>query len=440
LDEDREDSSLPSKICGGQDDLSDWLSSFNGFAPGRFQRSYQKWLSTRAPHWLLASLAHVSPSSPQAEELLAAAANVPHTSPAYWSALFYRERLLVQKGQLELARHELDAELTHADGLANPLNHSSENLFLALRARATADLDDYLRFAVRTPSTLVYMDEYNTKLTDDDKDPRDAYMRQTYAAPHFDDDAGAVINNYLSLPQLLKVAESASLPAGLRRDVALMALTRAIVTENASLTDQIAHAAANVAPDAASDLNAFLQAQNKQQKDFAAVWLILHHPEMQPALETGATRATASGQIDSFQDNWWAHFRFVPAADENDPEVLYYLHWWNRLPNHLKPVFPEGEIDAPKFQSDKDLASARADWRKLEKLEPAGDWLAAHTLQFAQTHPDDPRVPEALHLAVRATRFGGTGTRPPNYSKQAFLWLHKKYPNSEWTKKTPYWF
>jgi len=440
LDEHREDSSLSPNICAGNDDLSDWLHTFSGSPEKNFRHAYEKWQQTRSLPWLVTSLVQAAPSNPQSEELLSAAANVPHASPAYWTVCFHRERLLAEKGRLDLARRELDDDLAPSDGTANPLNPSSKNLFLALRARIAANLDDFLRFAVRTPSALIYLDEYNTKLADDEKDPRDAYMRQAYAGPHLDDDAGAVINNHLSLLQLSKVAQSDALPLNVRRDVTLMAFTRAIVTENSTLADQIAQAAASIAPDATQDLSTFLAASNKQEKNFAAIWLILHHPEMQPAVETGATRATAAGKIDSFQNNWWAHFRFESPEDENDPESLYCLHWWNRLPNHLKPVFPEGEIPPPAFLSEADLLSTRNDWRKLETLPLAGDWLASRTLQFARSNPEDPRIPEALHLAVRATRFGGTDAHTPNYSKQAYQLLHKKYPNNEWTKKTPYWF
>jgi hypothetical protein len=44
-----------------------------------------------------------------------------------------------------------------------------------------------------------------------------------------------------------------------------------------------------------------------------------------------------------------------------------------------------------------------------------------------------------LHLVVRARRYGCTEPSGENYSKAAYDLLHKRYPSSEWTKKT-YWF
>jgi len=61
-------------------------------------------------------------------------------------------------------------------------------------------------------------------------------------------------------------------------------------------------------------------------------------------------------------------------------------------------------------------------------------------LEWANANPNDQRVPEALHLAVRATRYGGSDKKTGSWSKSAFEMLHQKYPHSEWTKKTPYWF
>jgi hypothetical protein len=67
-------------------------------------------------------------------------------------------------------------------------------------------------------------------------------------------------------------------------------------------------------------------------------------------------------------------------------------------------------------------------------------YFAPAVLDWAKAHPDDPRVPEALHFFVRATRFGCVDKSIGPYSRRAFDLLHKKYPQSEWAKQTPYWF
>jgi hypothetical protein len=61
-------------------------------------------------------------------------------------------------------------------------------------------------------------------------------------------------------------------------------------------------------------------------------------------------------------------------------------------------------------------------------------------LAWAKRTPNDPRVPEALHLAVRSTRYGCTDTKTTQFSKQAFRVLHKQYPQSSWAQQTRYWY
>lgn len=60
-----------------------------------------------------------------------------------------------------------------------------------------------------------------------------------------------------------------------------------------------------------------------------------------------------------------------------------------------------------------------------------------------KAHPDDKDAPEALALTVRATRYGCNvekGVAQKTVSKQAFELLHRLYPKSPWTAKTPYYY
>jgi TolA-binding protein len=77
----------------------------------------------------------------------------------------------------------------------------------------------------------------------------------------------------------------------------------------------------------------------------------------------------------------------------------------------------------------------------LVKAAPVGpNYLCSQVLAWTRAHPDDPRVPEALHLAVKSTRFGLTDDKTSDFSRRAFRLLHSRYPKSEWAAKTKYWF
>jgi hypothetical protein len=143
---------------------------------------------------------------------------------------------------------------------------------------------------------------------------------------------------------------------------------------------------------------------------FDDVFALLKTPGKRPHVDSGSGRYTEDlTKIDPYRDNWWC----APKA-----------------------------IDSPgaPFLPASALAQAAAERQKLQSLPTAPDWLAAQTLAFAQAHPQDPRVPEALYLVVRATRFGCTGGQTGDFSHRAFDLLHRRYPTSKWAAKTPYWF
>ena len=99
------------------------------------------------------------------------------------------------------------------------------------------------------------------------------------------------------------------------------------------------------------------------------------------------------------------------------------------------------KFDRPRVSDAPARAQAEKEWNALAATGPAVQWLGETVLAFAKANPADPRVPEALHYVVRASRYGCYVTEvKSNYSELAYEALHKNYPDSPWTKKTPYWF
>src|SRR6516164_2193621 len=89
------------------------------------------------------------------------------------------------------------------------------------------------------------------------------------------------------------------------------------------------------------------------------------------------------------------------------------------------------------FLTSGDRDRARNEVARLRQLPGAPAYLGAIILSWANAQPRDPRVPEALHLVVRATRYGQKETET---SKAAYLFLHNRYRRNPWTSKTPLWF
>ena len=127
---------------------------------------------------------------------------------------------------------------------------------------------------------------------------------------------------------------------------------------------------------------------------FTAVFWMLRMPGLVPDLRSGIGRSTKVDEIDNFRDNWWSNVETKTAAKPTRTDFL---------PPEQRA---EGEEQAARLQKD---ASSGV------------NYLCAAAIAWAKAHPQDPRVPESLHLAVRATRYGtGTDKESSRYSKEAF--------------------
>jgi hypothetical protein len=96
-------------------------------------------------------------------------------------------------------------------------------------------------------------------------------------------------------------------------------------------------------------------------------------------------------------------------------------------------------VAAPDFLKTAQAAAARQ-YAALQALGTGPNYLCRMAIEWAQKTPGDPRAPEALHLAVRSTRYGCTDKDTGRWSKAAFDLLHSKYPNTTWANNTKYWF
>ena len=97
-------------------------------------------------------------------------------------------------------------------------------------------------------------------------------------------------------------------------------------------------------------------------------------------------------------------------------------------------------LEMPQFLTDNQLLQAEKEVAKLETIGNAPNVLGQVVLDWARAHAADQRVPKALYLVVKATRYGCTNDETVSYSKAAFDLLHRRYPNNEWAHKTRYYF
>lgn len=423
-----EASSAP--IAAGRGGMTDWILTFSKPGPSSFAHSLAEWRQTHRLPWLVAAISKARASDPASAQLVVAARNVRADSPAYVTVTFHRMRLLVEMGHPAAARHGLDSLLA-SKGIG--LTQGARNEFLALRMSLTRSLSEWLRYAPRHP---VDMGGYAYTTT--------AKMAKAGGQTEFfDRDASVSLTEKLPLTLLAKAARSKLLPVHLREEIAIAVWTRAILLGNTAMARRMTPVLARLEPELRSSLAAYQVAKSEPQMKFAAIFLLLRFPGMRPFLPTGVPRWSVFDgpqllkHVDDFRNNWWCSMG--PKAKASWAQFNYYT--MNRsLTAPLRMIFLNGAIPSPGFLSTSERAAAQKEWAAIEQLPTAPDWLGKQTLAWAKTHPNDPRIPEALHLLVLVTRYGCADAFTADYSKQAFLLLHKRYPKSPWTRKTRYWF
>ncbi|MEK6698489.1 MAG: hypothetical protein AABZ10_05525 [Nitrospirota bacterium] len=408
--------------------LTDWVLTFGADGEKQLAASLKKWEETASLPWLVAVLTKIDANHPKLQKVLAAANAVDKRSPGYLTVLFHRTRLQMESGKFDEARAMIESALTRDKNMMSP---SARNLFLNLRLQLARNLDEFLRDAALAPVAVQYGDDVYSWSR-----PGESYLPDTVkkmaGKKLLDRDAADILNKAMSLNLMKEAAQKTLLPVNIRRQLALAAWTRAVLVDDEKTALELAALVETLVPEAKEELKAYRSAESGAARKFAGIFLMLKYPGARPIMDWGIGRTTALDRIDDFRDNWWCALK----GDLN-------------LPNFLKPYYlkhvdsPEklalaGESFSLAFVNDSEKKAGRDEWKKLSSIGTGPNYLGKQVIAWAEKHPDDPRVPEALHLAVKSTRYGCTDDDTSKISKDAFKLLHKQYPKSPWTKKTPY--
>jgi hypothetical protein len=408
------------------DDLTDWLRSFQTHDPAAIDHALLKWREMQTLPWLVASISGVDGKHAAAGELIAAAGKVPPESPAFAMVEFHVIRLLIEAGHDDEARSRLD----HVWGATNAFPPSATNLFRAQQMKIARNWNELLEYAPRIPAGV----NYGLGETDMSSEIEGLPKQIPPQEPAFDVDSVQVLNGHTPLELLKDAARGGVLPKNLRAEVAKAAWVRAVLVGDEASAREIAPMLQRLTPELQRPLDAYLHAGDSAARRFSAVWLMLKFPGLRPHVVPGFGRLTQLGRMDHLGDNWW-------CAVSPDPEKLS-LGTNGHVPQLNNPLHAVYSTGAPgaQFLSASQKNKARDEWLELSKAPAAPDYLAIQTVDWARSHRDDPRVPEALHLAVEATRYGCASADTGRHSEQAFQQLHRNYPDSEWARKTKYWY
>lgn len=397
------------------DDLTDWVLTFQNQASDPLGHAIERWEKTRSQAWLVAAISKMPAGHPKQQQVQAEADKLPPSAAGYQTAVYHSIRLLVESGKQEAAKKRLDR--LFADSTIR-LSGSARNLLLGFRMQLSKTLDEFLQYSQRTPTAVGY-----------GYDEEDVYMdekvEQEYAGQRMlDIDSVGIMNGYLSVSMLTDIASKPILPQKIRKDIALVSWVRAVLLENEQAVKSSSAVLSSVAPEMQEQLAGYSAAATPQERKFAASYIVLKNPGMKPFLLSGIGRTAPLDKIDNFRNNWWCEL-----GSERNP-----------LRRKSGSDAQGKRAEYPGFMTKEQVQKTEQEMEALQKVEGTPNYIAEIVLPWAEAHQDDPRVPEALYLLVKATRYGCGNDDTHAYSKAAFKLLHKRYPKSTWAKGTPYYF
>jgi hypothetical protein len=417
--EEGDDTAKPKRPDGlTSDELTDWVVTFQGGSPASVTHSMEQWEKTRTLLWLVAAISKASGKQTQADALLSAAAVVDRTSPAFPSVAFHSVRLLIESNRSNEARAMLDKIL---GGDRSQLSPSALNLLLSQRTSLAQNLEEFLHTAPRVPAGMSD-DSDGRELPEEESATKD---KTKGAELFFDLDGANAFNKAMPVALIKDAARSAMLAPNLRRDVAQAAFARAALLDDYKTASQAAVLVQEMYPQLKEFLAAYQKADTPDARRFAAAFLSLKFPGLRPYVTAGIGRTTSVEEVDSYRDNWWCTEpqkpETVPMSEDGEDKA------------RTRPIPPPVFLKGAK-------ALAATQFGALQALGAAPNYLCRIAIAWAEKNPADPRAPEALHLAVRSTRFGCTDAETGRWSKAAYDLLHRRYPNTTWAKNTKYWF
>jgi hypothetical protein len=397
-------------------EMVDWAITLQSPSTSAQQHALAEWKRTQSVPWLLAALTKSSVSDPDAPALIEAASRIPSTSPAYVTAAYHRIRLLAGAGRMDEARLVLAAaqpafEASGSDG--------AMNLLSGLRMKIAPTLSAALVAAPR--KVLERGSEEHAAVREClwvMKNPNRKYdCKPITGSTEFAPDAVAILNNEMPLSSLIATAESKSLPADQRDAVAIMTWVRAVLLGDARSAARVFLL-----------LPAKLQQQAGPGVGFHPLMALLRNPGLRPYLDEGTQRSRSYDFVESYSNNWWNR------------------NWrtnWNSTSLSRPTTGPLG------FLSPQTRAEGQKQSQAVYNLGSSNEVLGTRTVAWAQAHPADPDVPEALYLVLRMVRYGcgenyETRDEPDAAARakrvDAMLvevghLMRQRYSTSPWTKK-----
>jgi len=404
------------------DDLSAWVSAMMAGDPASVEQAIERWRQQRSLHWLVAALWNVPASHPATTDLLNAAAAVERESPAFATIAVARARLLIQRKDRAAARSLLAALPTTT---SRGVNGETLNLLRAERVMVADTFDEFIENAPRAVVVQPVPARESTVATP-------ASFDETV----FDQDAADILNEHFPLDRLVDTALSERLPRRLRVRVGSVTFARAVVLRREDAALRLAPVLQQIAPQLRGDLEQYRTAADQSTRHRAGILLLVRTPGMLGFVRTldndvtyAVTEPARRFDLSGFNPGgWWCWqgqktaYPFPQGSDLRD--LLY----------------GGGAVPSPAYISGNERQRAAVEKEAFRAAGDARSFLAREAIAWARATPADPRAAEALARVVDGWRHACGSEDGSSIAREAFTVLHRQYPNSEWAKRTRYWY
>lgn len=418
------------------DDLSDWILTLQIDDSRAYSHAFQKWRATGSPAWMLTALVKAETSSPKLTRLMQAAERVPRDNPGFPTVAYHLIRLKAAMGQADQAKTLLDEMISQRSEM---LPVSAQNQFLEQRMHLARGLNEFLKSAQRKPvafstgervgkfSEFLAMDkngwDSNSGQTKEDYE-REVEENYKHLLPWderfgFDYQTIDILNWHFPLQLMAEAARNPNLPDYLQRSLVLATWTRAILLNNDEVALKMAPQVIQVEPQLGSVLEPYLKSRTAKERHNIALYALLKFPNLSPLLQGGLPKFKTSEEIEYyFKDSWWCKAETTEySGGKAIPKV----------------------VPRPNFLTAAQLETARREFLALAAIEDGDRYLGKQVIEWAKTSPDDPRIPEALFIAVQANQsnaFSCAGLENDEKTKEeAETILRGRYADSPWTAK-----
>ncbi|KTD65082.1 hypothetical protein [Legionella shakespearei] len=416
-------------VFADDSELAEWLSAYlSKNAEKTFPNAYARWDKNRDNMaWLLVALNTIQVANPeQRNELFKAAAQVQPANPGFFSIrAAWINATLTENKTSSFGRQRQLINSTLA-ALQPGEDFATSMYFLNFGLQLSENIEQLLSYGFFVPS---------------------ASMVSLYPAiettpyPFYSHSAFSQTLNKLPLSVLTQIAESKRIPKLARPQLYASIWARATLLGKFAIADAVAAETIKLNPALTTTIKASRKTKNQDERYRLFVNALLHYPELNPIINL---RNTWNPVLDDDELTYRIEPRIVAGKYHEWP------YWCANLTRTREMKYDEDvneNVNRVLLQTPiaKLLTSAQQkEWVKeqeqINSLPDGAQWIADTTARLARKHHKDQRYAELLGLSVRATRIVACYNSSSFASQRAFAALHRFYPESEWAKRTKYYY